>query len=81
MQNLIYFVIAGTIAGWLAGHFVKGSSFGLPGDLVIGVIGAVLGGFLFRVVGLAATGLIGEIIVATAGAIVLLFGLRYAGKK
>ena len=55
---------------------MKGQSFGLLGNLVIGVIGAVLGGLLFRLVGFAAIGLIGSLITATVGAIVLLFILQ-----
>lgn len=81
MSNLIYFVITGIIAGWLAGQFIRGAGFGMAGDLIVGVIGAVLGGFVFRLIGLTASGLIGEIVVATAGAVLLLFGLRYAKRK
>ena len=52
---------------------MKGHSFGIVGNLIIGVVGAILGGFLFRLVGLAAIGLLGSLISATVGAIVLLF--------
>ena len=47
MIGLIYFLLIGLAAGWLAGKIMKGYSFGLAGNLVVGVIGAVLGGFLF----------------------------------
>jgi uncharacterized membrane protein YeaQ/YmgE (transglycosylase-associated protein family) len=54
-----------------------GGGFGVIGDIVVGVIGALLGGFLFRALGLSAGGgLLGSLIVATIGAIVLLFLLR-----
>jgi uncharacterized membrane protein YeaQ/YmgE (transglycosylase-associated protein family) len=76
MLNLIYFLLIGLVAGWLAGKIMKGQGFGLLGDLVIGVLGAVLGGFLFQLVGLAAVGLLGSLISATVGAIVLLFILK-----
>ena len=46
-MGLIWFLVVGVVAGWLAGVLVKGGGFGLVGDLVVGVIGAVLGGFLF----------------------------------
>jgi uncharacterized membrane protein YeaQ/YmgE (transglycosylase-associated protein family) len=46
-----WFILIGLIAGWLAGNFTKGSGFGLPGNVIVGVIGALLGGFLFRIVG------------------------------
>lgn len=76
MLDLVYFLLIGLAAGWLAGKIMKGQSFGLLGNLVVGVVGAVLGGFLFRLVGLAAFGLIGSLITATVGAIVLLFILQ-----
>jgi uncharacterized membrane protein YeaQ/YmgE (transglycosylase-associated protein family) len=44
----------GICAGWLAGQITKGSGFGIVGDLIVGVIGALLGGFAFRMVGIAA---------------------------
>jgi len=76
-MNLLWFLIVGLIAGWLAGLLVKGGGFGLIGDLVVGVIGAFFGGFLFSTFGVSAGGgLIGSIIVATIGAVVLLFLVR-----
>lgn len=76
MFDLIYFLLIGLIAGWLAGKIMKGHGFGILGNLVVGVIGAILGGFLFRLIGLAAVGLIGSLISATAGAVLLLFILQ-----
>ena len=76
MTGLIYFLLIGLAAGWLAGKIMKGHSFGLLGNLVVGVIGAVLGGFLFSLVGFSTIGLLGNLISATVGAIVLLFILQ-----
>jgi uncharacterized membrane protein YeaQ/YmgE (transglycosylase-associated protein family) len=76
MFDLIYFLLIGLAAGWLAGKVMKGENFSLLGTLIVGVIGAVLGGFLFRIVGFAAVGLLGNLISATVGAIVLLFTLQ-----
>lgn len=60
---------------------MKGGGFGVLGDIVVGVIGALLGGFLFRTFGVTAgAGLLGSLIVATIGAIVLLFVLRLVKK-
>jgi uncharacterized membrane protein YeaQ/YmgE (transglycosylase-associated protein family) len=73
---LIWFLLVGLVAGWLAGKLMKGSGFGVIGDIVIGVIGAFVGGFLFRVVGLSAHGTIGSIIMATIGAMVLVAVVR-----
>lgn len=76
MENLIWFLLVGLIAGWLAGRIMKGRGYGLVGDIVIGMIGAVIGGYLFGLLGLTATGLLGKIIVALAGAIVFIYLLR-----
>ena len=81
MIDLIYFLLIGMSAGWLAGKFMKGRSFGLLGNLVVGVIGAILGGFLFRLVGLLTISLLGSLISATVGAVVLLFLLQKFGKR
>lgn len=76
-MNLLWFLIVGVVAGWLAGKLVKGGGFGLIGDLVVGVIGALVGGFLFSTLGVSAGGgLIGSILVATIGAVVLLYVVR-----
>jgi uncharacterized membrane protein YeaQ/YmgE (transglycosylase-associated protein family) len=75
-MDIVWFLIIGVVAGWLAGQIVKGGGFGLLGDLIVGVIGALLGGFLLGHLGLFPAGLIGSILTATIGAIVLLFLLR-----
>ncbi len=73
MMSLIWFLLIGAVAGWLAGQIMKGGGFGLLGNIVVGVVGAVLGGFLFGILGLAAFGLIGRLVTATVGAVVLLY--------
>ncbi len=76
-MSFLWFCIVGLVAGWLAGTLVKGGGFGLIGDLVVGVIGAFLGGFLFSTFGVSlGAGLIGSIVVATIGAVVLLLIIR-----
>ena len=76
-MDFIWFILIGLAAGWLAGQLVKGGGFGVVGDIIVGVIGALLGGFLFSAFGLSSGGgLLGSLIVATIGAVVLLFGLR-----
>ena len=80
ISSFIWFLIIGLVAGWLAGKIMKGSGFGLLGDLVIGVIGSVLGGWLFGLLGLSASGIIGSLITALIGAIVLLFLIRLIKK-
>lgn len=73
MRGLIWFLLIGLLAGWIANQLMKGRGMGLVGNLIVGVIGALLGGFLFALLGLASTGLIGSLVTATVGACVLLW--------
>jgi uncharacterized membrane protein YeaQ/YmgE (transglycosylase-associated protein family) len=76
-MNIVWFVLVGLIAGWLAGVLVKGGGFGVLGDIVIGIVGALVGGLLFSALGVSSGGgLLGAIVVATIGAIVLIVLLR-----
>ena len=75
-MHLFWFLIIGIVAGWLAGLLVKGEGFGLLGDMLIGIIGAYVGAYLFGALGLSAHGMLGHIIMSTAGAIVLLLIVR-----
>ena len=47
IQTILIIVVIGAVASWLAGIIMSGSGFGLPGDIVVGITGAVVGGFLF----------------------------------
>lgn len=80
-MDLLTFLIVGLIAGWIADMLVKNSSFGLIGDLVIGVIGAFIGGFIFSALGIDAYGLLGNIIMAVVGAVVLLLLLNAFNRR
>ena len=65
------------MAGWLAGVVMKGGGFGVIGDIIVGIVGALIGGFLFRSMGVSTGGgLLGAIFVALIGAIILIFLLR-----
>lgn len=76
-ESILVILLVGLIAGWLAGHFVQGTGFGLIGDIVIGIIGAFIASWLFPRLGIAlGTGLLREIISATIGAILLLVIIR-----
>ena len=80
-MHLLWFLLIGLVAGWLAGKLMKGKGIGLFGDLIIGVIGSFIGGFLFRTLGISTNGgLIGALIVATIGAVVLLYLFRLIKK-
>ena len=77
-NSLIVLIIVGLIAGWLAGQIMKGGGFGLVGDLVVGVIGAFVGGWLWGVLGLPVLGpwWLTAVVSATVGACILLFLIR-----
>ena len=79
-MNFLWFLLIGLAAGWLAGVIMKGGGFGVIGDLVVGVIGAIVGGSLFEALGIASYGLLGALITATVGAIVLIALLRVLGR-
>jgi uncharacterized membrane protein YeaQ/YmgE (transglycosylase-associated protein family) len=76
LTALIWFLIIGLVAGWLAGQVMRGGGYGIVGDMIVGVIGAFIGGWLFGLLGIGAGGLIGAIITAFVGAVVLLLILR-----
>lgn len=73
LAALIWMLVIGAIAGWLAGLVMKGRGFGILGNIVIGIVGAVIGGFLFNALGIAFWGLLGTLLVAFIGAVILLF--------
>ena len=79
VESFIIWIIVGAIAGWLAGMVVKGGGFGLIGDIVVGIIGAFIGGWLMRTFHFSLgnmTPLVANIVSATIGAVVLLLLLR-----
>ena len=77
LESLLIFLAIGAIAGWLAGIIMRGNGFGLLGDIVLGIVGAIIGGTVFNALNIAtSTGIIGSIITATIGAIILVGILR-----
>lgn len=77
-HGVIAWIIIGIIAGWLTGKLMKGSGFGVLMDMVVGLVGALIGGFIMvHLFGASASGgLIYSIIVAVVGAVILTFLLR-----
>jgi uncharacterized membrane protein YeaQ/YmgE (transglycosylase-associated protein family) len=73
ITGLIWWIIVGLIAGWAAGKIMKGSGFGPVMDIALGILGAVIGGFLLGLVGIHGSGLIGSILVAIVGAVFLIW--------
>lgn len=76
MMYLVWQLVIGILAGWLAGKIMRGRGYGVLIDLLLGIVGSMLGGFVFGLLGLYATGLIGRIVVATAGAVLLIYIAR-----
>jgi uncharacterized membrane protein YeaQ/YmgE (transglycosylase-associated protein family) len=70
-QSVIAWLLIGLIAGWLAGKVSRGRGFGCIADILIGLIGAFLGGWIFTKLGIFGGGFIYSIAAATIGAIVL----------
>jgi len=65
-------VAIGLVAGWLAGMIWKGGGFGILWNIIIGVAGSFLGGWVFRLLGISYGGIIGSIVAALVGALILL---------
>lgn len=82
-MDILWALVCGAIAGWLAGQLLKGSGFGLIGNVIVGLLGGAIGGILFPMLGLHAGTTIGVIVQATVGALVLFFvlGLFKSKKK
>ncbi len=76
LTTIIWWLIVGLIAGFLASLVMRGGGYGIVGDIVVGLVGAFIGGFLASVLGLGVSGLVGTIIVAFIGACILIFLLR-----
>jgi len=67
----VWFLVMGAIVGWLAGYILKGRGFGIFGNIVVGVVGAGLGGWLANAIGLYTSSSIGAFLVALTGAVFL----------
>jgi len=69
---VIYWIVVGLIAGWLAGLVMKGGGYGVLVDIILGILGGLLGGWLFGRLGIwPGGGILGSIVVAFLGAVIL----------
>jgi uncharacterized membrane protein YeaQ/YmgE (transglycosylase-associated protein family) len=76
-EGILVILFVGLIAGWLAGQIVRGTGFGLIGDILVGIAGALVASFLFPQLGIhLGTGLVSEIIYSAIGAVLLLVVVR-----
>jgi uncharacterized membrane protein YeaQ/YmgE (transglycosylase-associated protein family) len=77
MGGLIWWIIVGMIAGWATGKIMKGSGYGFIVDTVLGIIGAVVGGYIAGALGISPSGgMIYTILIAIAGAVIIVFLFR-----
>jgi uncharacterized membrane protein YeaQ/YmgE (transglycosylase-associated protein family) len=76
-ERIIVILFVGLVAGWLAGKIVRGTGFGIIGDILVGIAGALVASLLFPKIGIhLGTGLVSEIIYSAIGAIILLLVVR-----
>lgn len=73
LMSLLIFLALGAIAGWLAGLIMKGGGFGLVVNIIVGIVGAIIGGWVFSFLGISTESLFGSMVTAVVGAIILLF--------
>ena len=76
-HSIIFWIIAGLIAGFLTGKIMKGNGYGFFMDIVVGIVGALVGGFLMSKLGFAGSGgLLYTVLVAIVGAVILTWLVR-----
>jgi uncharacterized membrane protein YeaQ/YmgE (transglycosylase-associated protein family) len=76
LSGLVYAILVGLIAGWLAGKVMKGGGYGVLMDIILGIAGGVLGRFVFGLLGISAWNLVGSILMSFVGAILLIWIVR-----
>jgi uncharacterized membrane protein YeaQ/YmgE (transglycosylase-associated protein family) len=87
LGQLLIWVIIGALAGLIAGQLFRGRGFGTLGNIAIGLIGAIIGGILFNVLGISLSGLptftfsLGDLLVAIVGALILLLILGFTPRR
>ena len=79
--SIILFLLFGAVDGWLAGKLMKGGGFGLIVNIIVGIIGSFIGGWLMSLAHIQKAGLLWELIVAVIGACVLLFVVSLFKRK
>ena len=80
-MEILYFLLIGAGIGWLAGLLWKGGGFGLIGNIIVGVVGAFVGGYLAKTFDISiGSGLLGQIITAVGGSLVVLFVVSFIKK-
>ncbi len=78
MDNLLWLILVGLAAGWITGQLVRGTGYGMIGDIILGIIGAVIGGWIFQLLGITVYGTLGTIVMAVIGAVLFVTIVRLA---
>lgn len=80
VHSFIAWIVIGLLAGWIAGHLTRGRGFGCVLNVILGLIGAVIGGWVFTRLGIVTWGFFGSLAAATVGAVLLVAVARlFAG--
>lgn len=79
-MGFLAWIVTGLIAGWLAGKVMKGGGYGIVVDIILGLLGAVVGGWVFGLLGFARGGMLWSIVVAFVGAVILVWITRLIKK-
>ncbi|MDE6573801.1 MAG: GlsB/YeaQ/YmgE family stress response membrane protein [Muribaculaceae bacterium] len=80
-MSFIWYIIIGLVSGFIAGKLMRGGGFGVFINLIVGIIGGVLGGWVFSLFGIHTSGIIGSLITSVIGAIILLWLVGYLAQK
>jgi uncharacterized membrane protein YeaQ/YmgE (transglycosylase-associated protein family) len=80
-EHLLLFLVIGVLAGFLAGKIMRGAGYGVVADLIIGVIGAFIGVWVFGLLGIETAGILGLLIASVVGALLLLWVVRLVKKR
>jgi uncharacterized membrane protein YeaQ/YmgE (transglycosylase-associated protein family) len=70
-HGILYWILIGLVAGWLAGKIARGAGYGCITDVILGLVGSVLGGWLFMKLGILGGGTLYSLAAATVGAVIL----------
>jgi len=81
MLSFILFIAIGALAGYIAGLIMKGGGFGFWINLLVGIVGGFLGGWVFGLLGIAFLGIVGNLVAAVVGAIILLWIISLIKKR
>ncbi len=80
-MGFIWYIIIGILSGFIAGKIMRGSGFGVFINLIVGIVGGLLGGWCFGLLGITTAGIFGSLITSVAGAILLLWILSLFRKN